>query len=189
MGTTPFAAGKKINIGLAAPAISLRPIAPGGLFSFWGWLGSPSPARGFQNGRALRNGVMVLEPGGGLCQLAGAIYFAGLRAGLEPVERHAHSADFYTDATRYTPLGADATVLYGFKDLRLRNPHSVPVAFQIDAEGDVLTISVCAPSALEAAAPEFRVTTSSAHSVMVETWIDGRHFRTDAYRRGSAAPT
>jgi vancomycin resistance protein VanW len=65
------------------------------------------------------------------------------------VERHPHSADLYTDETRYTPLGADATTAYGFKDLRLRNTLKVPVCFRIKIDGDQLIGSLCAPTILK----------------------------------------
>jgi vancomycin resistance protein VanW len=37
--------------------------------------------------------------GGGLCQLSGIVYEAGLRAGLDPAERHPHSRDLYARRT------------------------------------------------------------------------------------------
>ena len=42
-------------------------------------------------------------------------------AGLCIIERHSHSFDIYNEETRFTPLGSDATVVYGFKDLRIQN--------------------------------------------------------------------
>jgi len=63
---------------------------------------------------------LALDYGGGLCQLSGIIYHAVLEAGLEILERHPHSLDIYTATTRYTPLGSDAAVVYGHKDLRFK---------------------------------------------------------------------
>jgi vancomycin resistance protein VanW len=182
LATTPHSEAKRHNIALAAAAFSSRPIQPGGLFSFWGWLGRPTRSRGFHDGRALRSGRLVLETGGGLCQLAGAIYFAGLQAGLTPVERHAHSVDLYTDATRYAPLGSDATVSYGFKDLRLRNPHACAVAFDIASDLSDLRVSVKSESPIAAVTPIFR---SQQHGdgVLVETWIDGAMTDRALYKR------
>jgi vancomycin resistance protein VanW len=173
LGTTPHSDAKRHNIALAAAALSGRPVAPGGLFSFWGWLGEPSQARGFEAGRALRGDRLVLETGGGLCQLAGAVYYAGLQAGLTVAERHAHSADLYTDETRYAPLGSDATVSYGFKDLRLRNPHSFPVAFGIDADAELLRVRVLSARPLARVVPEFKQERIDDGHVAVETWVNG----------------
>ncbi|HTP30232.1 MAG TPA: VanW family protein, partial [Anaeromyxobacteraceae bacterium] len=44
-------------------------------------------------------------------------------------ERHSHSIDLYTDSTRFAPLGADATVAYGRKDLRFENTLTGLVSF------------------------------------------------------------
>lgn len=183
MGTTPHADAKQANIALAAEALSGRPIHPNEIFSFWSWLGRPTAERGFQKGRSLRDGVLVLDTGGGLCQLAGAIYFAGLQAGLLPLERHAHSVDLYTDATRYAPLGSDATVLFGFKDLRLRNPHEYPVGFEISADADSLHVRILAKTALPRSTLEFRITSQGLASVEVETWRDGKRIARDVYAR------
>jgi vancomycin resistance protein VanW len=187
LGTTPNAAAKQHNIALAAAAFSARPVAPGGLFSFWGWLGAPSRARGFQDGRALRGGKLVLETGGGLCQLAGALYLAGLQAGLRTVERHAHSVDLYTDETRYAPLGSDATVSFGFKDLRLRNPHACAVAFVVCASDDALLVRVLAERSMAARVPEFRRIPMPDGSVVVETWIGGAKTASTVYKKLNSA--
>jgi vancomycin resistance protein VanW len=89
-------------------------------------------------------GQLDFDYGGGLCQLSGLLYHLALTAGLGIVERHPHSADLYTDETRYTPLGADATTAYGYKDLRLKNTLDVPVCFRIRIEDDQLIGSLCA---------------------------------------------
>lgn len=189
LGTTPNSGPKQHNIFLAAAAFSGRPVSPGGLFSFWGWMGAPTPSRGFQYGRALRDGRLVLETGGGLCQLAGALYFAGLQAGLKPVERHAHSVDLYTDDTRYAPLGSDATVSFGFKDLRLCNPHLCPVAFAVAIVDGSLNVRVVAPDPIMPKALAFRRTEMPDGSVVVETWTEGRKIACSRYERLLAPPT
>ena len=56
------------------------------------------------------------------------LYHLALVGGLEIVERHPHSIDIYREEDRYAPLGADATVVWGFKDLRLRNPYPSAVS-------------------------------------------------------------
>ena len=69
---------------------------------------------------------------GGLCQLGGIIYHAALKSRLEIIERVNHSVDFYTDETRFTPIGTDAAVSYGYKDLKLKNnlDQSIRFVFQ-----------------------------------------------------------
>lgn len=121
------------NIRLAAEAINSCVVQPGQIFSFWRVVGRPDEDRGFRKGRNLVNGELREEYGGGLCQLASILYHASLLAGLVVTERHNHSVDIYQDAERYTPLGADAAVAYGYKDLRLFNCHSCAIRFHIHA--------------------------------------------------------
>jgi vancomycin resistance protein VanW len=102
---THYSENKRHNLALAMQQLQHRAIAPGQVFSFWRWVGQPNHAKGYREGRSLVGDVLRAEVGGGLCQLSGLIYFLALRAGLQIVERHAHSRDIYTDATRFTPLG------------------------------------------------------------------------------------
>jgi vancomycin resistance protein VanW len=128
---TGFLEGKLANIGLSAALLDGVVVAPGEIFSFWKLVGRPSAAAGFAIGRSIRGGIVGGEIGGGLCQVSGIAYEAGLRAGLTVVERHPHSRDLYTEEERFTPLGLDATVVWPNKDLRLSNPLAVPLQFRI----------------------------------------------------------
>ena len=138
----PFLEGKLANIRLGAARLDGAVVAPGETFSFWALVGRPSTAAGFQLGRSIRGGVAGGDIGGGLCQVSGIAYEAGLRAGLTVAERHPHSRDLYAEPERFTPLGLDATVVWPYRDLRLRNPHPVPVRFGFVVDGRVLTASV-----------------------------------------------
>ena len=137
-----FLEGKLANIRLGAASLDGAVVAPGETFSFWALVGRPSAAAGFQLGRSIRGGVAGGDIGGGLCQVSGIAYEAGLRAGLTVAERHPHSRDLYAEAERFTPLGMDATVVWPYRDLRLRNPHPVPVRFGFVVDGRMLTASV-----------------------------------------------
>lgn len=119
------------NLKIAAEIINQIIILPNEIFSFWHSIGNPR--KGFKKGRTITKGVLTEEIGGGLCQVSGIIYHLSLIAGLEIIERHNHSLDLYTTETRYTPLGTDATVVYGYKDLKIKNNYSFPIAFQLVA--------------------------------------------------------
>ena len=151
---SPFLEGKLANIGLSAARLDGIVVAPGETLSFWKLAGCPSAANGFHIGRSIRGGIVGGEIGGGLCQVSGIAYEAGLRAGLLPVERHPHSRDLYTEEERFTPLGLDATVVWPNKDLRLANPLAVAVQFRFVVRGLTIAASVHAPIALEAATLE-----------------------------------
>jgi vancomycin resistance protein VanW len=145
------------------------PVPPGGIFSFWGVVGRPNAARGYLPGRSLLGGQLMPDYGGGLCQLSGLIYYLCLQAGLEILERHPHSRDIYEDAERYTPLGADATVAYGFKDLRMLNTLRAPVCFRVSTGTETITGCLCSSAAIEQAAVEFVRTSEADGFCTVET--------------------
>lgn len=117
-------------------------IAPGQTFSFWHSLGNPTQKRGYQEGRALMNGQLKATIGGGLCQLSGLIYLLALHTDFAMCERHAHSKDIYTDETRFAPLGSDATVVYGYKDLRIKNQTQTPMRFQFELYKTHITATI-----------------------------------------------
>lgn len=120
----------------------------GGMLSFWELVGQPSANRGYQSGRNIINGQLSTGYGGGLCQLSSAMYELALKAGLIVKERHAHSTNVYTPQTTYTPLGLDATLSYGYKDLRLQNPWPYSFHFSFELGPDWLRVSLCAPEPL-----------------------------------------
>ena len=126
---------KLANLGRAIASIDRSLIEPGARWSFWKQVGKPSATNGYVEGRTIVEGRLVCQVGGGLCQLSGLLYHLALVGGLEIVERHAHSVDIYREHERYTPLGADATVVWGFKDLRLRNPYPFAVAITCLLDG------------------------------------------------------
>jgi vancomycin resistance protein VanW len=137
--TTPSAANKIHNILLALKKLNGLVIAPGETFSFWRLVGNPSQKNGYQKSRSIVGGQLVAETGGGLCQLSGLIYFLAIKAGVQITERHAHSVDIYTEAERFTPLGSDATVAYGYKDLRFTNNLLHPIGLQFTLTANALT--------------------------------------------------
>jgi vancomycin resistance protein VanW len=143
-----FVEGKLANIRLGAQRLDGVVLAPGETLSFWKLVGRPTAAAGFAMGRTIRGGVVSGELGGGLCQLSGIVYEAGLRAGLDPVERHPHSRDLYAEADRFTPLGLDATVVWPYRDLRLANALAIPVQFSFLVESASITAFVLAPEPL-----------------------------------------
>ena len=60
---------------------------------------------------------MIASIGGGLCQLSNALYAAALAAGMDIIERHAHSQIVPGSAAE---SGRDATVFWNYVDLRFR---------------------------------------------------------------------
>ena len=61
-------------------------------------------------------------------------------AGLHILERYNHSVDLYTEKSRFAPIGTDATVFYGFKDLRFRNNTDGNIRLQLEIDTDKVTL-------------------------------------------------
>jgi len=120
---------KNINFKKASEIINDYVMMPGEIFSFWNIIGNLVGE--FEKGRTLRNGVIFEDVGGGLCQVSGILYYISLIAGLKILERHNHSVDIYNEETRFCPLGTDATLVYGYKDLRILNTFTFPIKFQL----------------------------------------------------------
>lgn len=131
---------KMYNFSLAAKKVNEVVIYPNEIFSFWKTIGNPNYQ--FQKGRTIQNGEIVEDVGGGLCQVSGIIYYVSLIAGLEILERYNHSTDIYNDETRFCPLGTDATIVYGYKDLRIRNKFSFPIKFNIEIADQLISIKL-----------------------------------------------
>lgn len=150
------AANKSQNIQLAIGQLQGIVLQPGQLFSFWHWVGRPSHKKGYQKSRSIARGQVVAETGGGLCQLSGLIYLLALKAGLTIVERHAHSLDIYREEERFAPLGSDATVSFGYKDLRFINNLPHPIALQFHIGPQALSGSITSPMSISEKDIRFR---------------------------------
>lgn len=127
------------NIRLASGQLHLLRWEPGALLSFWQVIGEASAQRGYKEGRNIIGGKLQQDFGGGLCQLSSILYHLALMANLKIIERHHHSVDFYQEDERFTPLGSDATVVYGYKDLRVENSLPMPLVVWLQVEGNTLT--------------------------------------------------
>jgi hypothetical protein len=128
-------AGKVHNLRLAIRGLNGVEVPAGGVFSFWAHVGRPTRWRGYVAGRELREGCIIPNIGGGLCQLSNALYDAALNAGLEIIERHAHTQVIPGSLAE---AGRDATVFWNYVDLRFRSAHP----FRIEASMDASVLSV-----------------------------------------------
>ncbi|HPS57352.1 MAG TPA: VanW family protein [Spirochaetota bacterium] len=112
----------RANIALAASKLNDVVILPGSTFSFNSTVGEASAANGYRPGRVLYADTVAYEPGGGVCQVSSTLFNALLLAGCTIIERHRHN-----QPVRYVEPGLDATIRYGKKDLRMKNPHDFPL--------------------------------------------------------------
>lgn len=119
-------AGKVHNLRIAVKKLNGLEISSREIFSFWKNVGQASRLKGFVVGRELREGCIIPNVGGGLCQISNALYDAALKSNFEIVERHAHSQII---AGSLAEQGRDATVFWNYVDLRFRSER----AFRIEA--------------------------------------------------------
>lgn len=122
-----FFENKIHNLKLASEKIHHIVILPNEVFSFWKLVGNPSKKNGFREGRNLINNKVSQDFGGGICQLSSLLYYTSLEAGLKIIERNPHSMDIYKEHERFSPLGSDCTVAFGYKDFQFQNRYSFPI--------------------------------------------------------------
>lgn len=117
---------RTINLKLACEAINGTILNPGDVFSFNKIVGERTAAKGYRPATVYVSGESKPELGGGVCQVASAIYYATLLADLEIVERTEHMF-----SVTYVPMGMDATIYWGSLDYQFKNNTKYPL--RIDA--------------------------------------------------------
>lgn len=133
----PLTAGKIQNLRVACAALNGTEVPANATFSFWKQLGRTSAGKGYVDGRELREGCLIPSIGGGLCQLSNMLYSAALDAGLDIVERHAHSR---TIPGSLAEKNRDATVFWNYVDLRFRAPF--PFRLETVLTGNELSVRI-----------------------------------------------
>ena len=96
-------------------------------------------------------------------------------------ERHNHSVDLYTDETRFAPLGTDATVFYGFKDLRIVNDTPAPLKFHIDILPTELKLTITSSLPITTLPLDISLETDPAGTKHVTVSRSGRVVSTSRY--------
>jgi vancomycin resistance protein YoaR len=125
------------NIKVAAGRLNNYIIISGETFSLLDKLGEFSLERGFKEAFVIYNGELDPQYGGGSCQIATTLYNAVMLAGLDIVERHNHGIYF----TIY-PLGRDASIYTGTRDLKILNNTSHPILIKAFASDKKLTFKL-----------------------------------------------
>lgn len=132
--TVPYGSpGRLHNIRLSTATINNTIVVPDAIFSFNEVVGPRTMERGYQMAPVLMGGRRGMAPGGGVCQVSTTLYNAALEAGMEILERHPHSL-----IVRYVPVGRDASVLYGYADMKWRNTLRDPVIVKGGVSGGSL---------------------------------------------------
>lgn len=110
------------NIHVAGQQTSDILLMPGDTFSYNKCTGARNWVNGYKSAPVIVGGKVTNGEGGGVCQVSTTIYNAALMSGLTIDEVHNHSLP-----SRYVQRGRDATVSYGYTDLKFSNPFTHPV--------------------------------------------------------------
>lgn len=134
------ATARTYNLRLAASKLDGTVLLPGETFDFNEVVGPRDEANGYRVAPVIAEGELVDGIGGGTCQVSGTLHGAVFFAGLEIVERYAH-----TRPSSYIKMGLDATVVYPTIDFRVRNPFDFPVVLHETVRNGVVRAEVLGP--------------------------------------------
>lgn len=175
----PLSANKIENIKIAQQKIENILIHPNQIFSFWELVKKPTKKDGYKSGRNIIGDALQEDIGGGLCQISGIIYHLALIAGVKIIERHNHTIDLYTEENRYTPIGTDATVVYGFKDVRFQNSTDSILSLQFEISDIEFTATLLAEKLVPLYDLRFERTDSTGYRE-VKTFRSNRNLESTA---------
>ena len=175
------------NIQVGASRINGICLLPGESASFDQIVHDSSDGQVFREAGSYLNGKTVQTKGGGICQISTTAYNALLRAGIIPEKRYPHSMPVH-----YVPLGLDAAISEGVKDLVVKNTLNVPIVIKMFTKGNSLTTQIISyKGALKGYSYQPRAVrlSSTSAKAYLDTYKKGRKIstqllHTDSYRLG-----
>lgn len=154
------------NVERAASNINMLILYPGQEISMNDAFRPRTSANGYRPAGAYMNGRVIQAIGGGICQVSSTVYNAAMNSGLTVTERHPHSMPVH-----YLPLGQDAAISAGSKDLKIRNDFDFPVLFETYTENKKLTVNIYT-NALKTAGASFRLHAVKTGSLSANTYLE-----------------
>ena len=131
-----YNANHNTNLKIACDTINGLVIKSGESFDFNAVIGPCTTNRGYKNAPTY-SGSTASVLGGGIGQVASALYYCALQADLTVTERVSHAY-----AVNYTGIGLDAAVSYGNQNLSFVNTTQHPIRILATAEGSNVTIQL-----------------------------------------------
>ncbi len=138
--TTSFrgsSANRINNIRVAAEHMNGYEIPSGTEVSLSNLFTPRTSANGYKKAGTYVGGKVVEGMGGGICQVSSTTYNALMNAGVTVTKRQPHSSPVH-----YLPLGTDAAISSGSKDLCFRNDYAHPIMMETIVEGKNLTVNI-----------------------------------------------
>lgn len=156
------------NLRLACQALNGVVLAPGQQLNFDKTLGPRTAARGYKEAHVFSGGTIVNELGGGICQVASTIYNTALLANFQINERYQHSK-----TVNYVPLGRDAAIYAGYKNLRFTNTSSSTIRIKATINSGKLTIQFLVDTYAKPAKVTLKVTKSNGRYIL-QRYVNGK---------------
>lgn len=125
------------NVSLAAQKINNILIHPNEVFSFNKVVGLRLPEYGYKEAPVLVDGKLLLDWGGGVCQVSTTLYNASLLADMEIKERSSHF-----QPPSYVPLGQDAAVADNLLDFRFKNTSQENIYIVSEVSSNQITVFI-----------------------------------------------
>lgn len=126
------------NINIGAGVFTGIILKPGEQFSFNTSLGPVDASTGYLPELVIKEGKLIPEYGGGLCQVSTTLFRAAVYAGLPIKERRPHSLP----VRYYNPQGFDATIYPGVSDLKFTNDTPAHILIQAKVVGSKLYFEI-----------------------------------------------
>ncbi|MCF7845955.1 MAG: VanW family protein [Candidatus Peribacteraceae bacterium] len=125
------------NIRVAAARLNGKILEPEAEFSFIDALGPVTLSNGYRQELIIKEGDIIPEVGGGVCQVSTTFFRTALNTGLPITDQRPHSMK----VTYYDPPGLDATIYPGSADLKFINDTGSPILIQTAVEGTSLRVN------------------------------------------------
>lgn len=124
------------NIMVAAARLNGVVLMPGQAISIDAAILPRTAENGYKMAGVYSGGKTVQGMGGGICQVSSTVYNAIMNAGLSVVTRYPHSMP-----VSYLPIGLDAAIAAGTKDLIFMNPYDTPILLTTACDINTNTVS------------------------------------------------
>ena len=144
------------NVAIASESINKILIRPGTTFSFNKSVGLRLPEYGYKEAPVLVDGKLLLDWGGGVCQVSTTLYNAVLLADMEIIERTSHFIP-----PSYVPLGQDAAVADNLLDFRFKNISPYNIYIISETINNQITVSIFGKRVANAAEIRIEATSKS----------------------------
>jgi vancomycin resistance protein YoaR len=125
------------NLKVGADKLNGHILKPGEVFSFNAVVGDRTEREGYRVAPVIQGGELVDGLAGGMCQIASTLHAASFFAGLEIVRSTPHSRP-----STYIPMGLDATVVWPYVDLKLKNPYDFPVVLHYTVNQGTVKVEI-----------------------------------------------